>query len=250
MKVVAIIPARYESSRFPGKPLASLCGRPMIQWVVERARQSKKIDQVVVATDDQRIVTAVEQLGEKAVMTPSDLASGTDRVAYVSKSFDADFYINLQGDEPLLNPASIDRAVDFLQKNSFDVVTLMTKLRTQQDLESKDVVKVVYDQNHKAIYFSRYPIGVSRVEYDSAIMNHLPVRQHLGVYLFKKDALKNFSEKTSVLEKGESLEQLRALYCGLTIGMVEVPEKTRGVDTPEDLIRVEKMLKEEQHGNV
>lgn len=243
MKVYGIIPSRFGSSRFPGKPLAPIAGRPLVAWTVEAARKAATLDEVVVATDDERIRTAVESFGAKAVMTPSDLPSGTDRIAVAAGDFaDEDILVNIQGDEPLMDPALIDALVERLKNDgTCDMATAVTEIRDRRDIEAKSVVKAVLDRFGRALYFSRAPIPADR-DGDVPPDGGLYVR-HLGIYAYKGAFLRKFvAEKPCDIEKAEKLEQLRALWMGARIAVVKTRDEGVGVDTPEDAKRVEKIL--------
>ena len=190
MKTLGIIPSRYGSSRFPGKPLADLARKPLVAWVVEAVKKAKSLDDVIVATDDTRIVEAVEAYGGKAVMTPSELPSGTDRIACAAGAFAADdILVNIQGDEPLIDPALIDRLVARLKEGTkWDMATAVTPLRSAADLVAKTVVKVVLDRDDGALYFSRCPIPCDR-DHEPDLASGLYVR-HLGIYAYRGGFLK------------------------------------------------------------
>jgi 3-deoxy-manno-octulosonate cytidylyltransferase (CMP-KDO synthetase) len=240
MKIAAIIPARYESTRFRGKPLALIRGRPMIQWVYEAARQSDIIDQVFVATDNDAIRFAAEAFGARVCMTAATHATGTDRVAEAAESIDADIVINLQGDEPLITPEAIMRAVTpLLEDRSLVLSTLKTRITDESDLGNPNVVKVVTDAKDFALYFSRAPVPfVSNQQRAAAAY------RHIGLYVFRKDFLRTFTLLARTeLEQSENLEQLRALEHGYRIKVPTTGYQPVGVDTPEDVIRVEKMIK-------
>lgn len=245
MRVVAVIPARYAAQRLPGKPLSEIHGKPMIQWVYEQARKARRVHQVIVATDDQRIRQALLNLGAPGAdvrMTDPALASGTDRVAAVADLVPADVYVNVQGDEPLIEPETIDAAVELVSSGRFPMGTAMTALESEQELRNPAVVKVVADRLGRAMYFSRHPIPYSRGE--------LPARgqpwvchRHLGLYVYARETLMRFRDlPPSPLEKAEVLEQLRALSDGIPIGITEVKSRSFGIDTPEDLERVRNIL--------
>lgn len=246
MKAVGIIPARYQSTRFPGKPLADILGKPMIQWVYERVRLAKTLDGVLVATDDQRIFDAVNQFSGQAVMTSPDHHSGTDRLAEAAANLDADIIVNIQGDEPLIEPKAIDLAVEpFLVNPDLPMTTLKTPILDLEDLQSPGVVKVVTDENGLALYFSRYPIPCIRGMEDPAeVLNQKIHYKHIGLYAYRRDFLLKYPQlKQTPLEKAESLEQLRALENGYRICVVNCPYTSVSVDTPEDLERVRTLAK-------
>jgi 3-deoxy-manno-octulosonate cytidylyltransferase (CMP-KDO synthetase) len=248
MKTYVVIPSRFGSSRFPGKPLADIAGKALVLWVVEAVSSANGIDEVLVATDDARIADKVASAGFKAVMTPSELPSGTDRVACALRNFlgdefdDDDIIINVQGDEPLIDPALVESLAERLKSDSsWSMATAVTPIKRVEDLVARSVVKVVLDQNDGALYFSRAPIPCDR---DSAanLESGLYVR-HLGIYAYRGGFLKKFvSSQPCELERTEKLEQLRALYMGAKIAVVRTDDEGVGVDTPEDAERVAKIL--------
>lgn len=242
MKILGVIPARYGSTRFPGKPLVSLRGRPLIQWTLAGAKKSKLLSDVIVATDDERIKKAVEEVGGKVVMTASDLPSGSDRIHAALKDLECDVVVNIQGDEPLVTGEWVDcLAQVFVDDPLMDMATLAHPI-TNEELQSPNSVKVVLNHNDEALYFSRYPIPYSRntAEKMGSLEGCL---KHIGMYAYSKKFLKKFCEAPpSFIENAESLEQLRALYLGAKIKVIRVKEASLGVDTPEDLVRLEKLL--------
>jgi len=246
MLITAVIPARFASSRLPGKPLADINGKPMIQWVYERTARARHIDEVIVATDDRRIFEVVAGFGGRPVMTRSDHASGTDRLAEVAEGIDADILVNVQGDEPLIEPRMIDQAIEpFLNDPSLEMGTLKSVLNRIEDFSNPNVVKVVTDRDGYALYFSRSPLPWPR-DYslgDESLLARIPVFKHVGLYVYRRDFLLAFARmaRTS-LEIAESLEQLRALENGFRIKVVETAYASHGVDTAEDLERVRGML--------
>ena len=244
MKTLGIIPSRYGSSRFPGKPLHLLCGKPLVAWVVEAVKKAKTLDDVIVATDDDRIVAAVEAHGGRAVMTPSELPSGTDRIACAAGDFaDDDILVNIQGDEPLIDPALIDALVARLREpgNRWHMATAVTPIRNERDLHAKTVVKVALDRDDGALYFSRATIPARRDEAED-LSSGLYVR-HLGIYAYRGDFLVRYvAEPPCALELTEKLEQLRALWMGAKIACIRTEDEGVGVDTPEDAARVESIL--------
>ena len=249
MKTLGIIPSRYGSSRFPGKPLHLLCGKPLVAWVVEAVKKAKTLDDVIVATDDERIVAAVEAHGGKAVMTPSELPSGTDRIACAAGDFaDDDILVNIQGDEPLISPDLIDALVGRMKEGTkWDMATAVTPIKSLDDLKAKTVVKVVLDRDDGALYFSRAPIPCDR-DHEPDISSGLWVR-HLGIYAYRGAFLKKYiSEPPCDLEKTEKLEQLRALWMGAKIAVIRTEDEGVGVDTPEDAVRVEALLAQRLKG--
>ena len=236
MKILGIIPSRYGSSRFPGKPIHPLCGKPLVAWVVEAVKKAKTLDDVIVATDDDRIVAAVEAHGGRAVMTPSELPSGTDRIACAAGDFaDDDILVNIQGDEPLISPDLIDALVGRM-------ATAVTPLKSLDDLNAKTVVKVVLDRDDGALYFSRASIPCDR-DHEPDIASGLWVR-HLGIYAYRGAFLKKYiAEPPCDLGKTEKLEQLRALWMGAKIAVIRTTDEGVGVDTPEDAVRIEAILR-------
>lgn len=242
MRAVGIIPARYGSTRFPGKPLADLCGKPLIQWVWEGACQSHSLSRVLIATDDVRIRQAVEGFGGEAVMTASHHHSGTDRVAEAAGRESADIVVNIQGDEPLIRGQVIDDLVSaFEQDNEVQMATLATAMPDEDACADPNVVKVVMDRRGDALYFSRHPIPYVRTEgIDGPCRGHL---QHIGLYGFRREFLLRFTSlDPTPLEKTEGLEQLRALEHGFRIRVIEVSMQLHSVDTPDDLRRVKESL--------
>ena len=249
MKISAIIPARYGSTRFEGKPLADILGKPMIQHVYDGVRQSKLIDEVIVATDDQRILDAVKSFGGKAVMTSPTHSTGTDRVAEVAKKLKSEIIVNVQGDEPLIKGDIIDKAIrPLLTDDTLHMSTLMTRIEEVRDWLNPHIVKVVADQKNFALYFSRSPIPFPRDLQIGRLESHpfgtdrpLPKRvfKHIGVYVFRRKFLLTFSKmKSTPLEKLEKLEQLRALENGYRIKVTPVNYEPICVDTPNDLQKV------------
>ncbi len=257
MKTYAVIPSRFGSSRFPGKPLAVLAGKPLVAWVVEAVKKAAGFDEVLVATDDERIVKAVEEHGGKAVMTPSELPSGTDRIAcatrnYLGRDFDDDdILVNVQGDEPLIDPGLVTALAQKLKDDPrWSMATAVTPIKSAADFAAKSVVKVVMDRDGGALYFSRAPIPCDRDHTPefvgragrSPLPETLYVR-HLGIYAYRGAFLKKYIvEPPCELEKTEKLEQLRALWMGAKIAVVRTEHEGVGVDTPEDAERVAKIL--------
>ncbi|MBI4341948.1 MAG: 3-deoxy-manno-octulosonate cytidylyltransferase [Candidatus Omnitrophica bacterium] len=254
MGALVVIPARYGSVRFPGKPLAMLAGKPMIQHVYEGAARAKSAEETVVATDDQRIVDAVERFGGRAVLTRPDAASGTERAAEVARTSSAQVIINVQGDEPLVQPRMIDQLAEFLTSHAaVPMASLMTPLSRPEDLANPNVVKVVVDRTGFALYFSRSLIPYRRDDSSSkpqaagfrpAACSLQPAAyKHLGIYGYQRHFLLQFpSLEPTPLERLEQLEQLRALEHGYRIKLLETEHDSIGVDTPDDLRRVETIL--------
>ena len=239
MKILCVIPARYASTRLPGKPLADIVGKPMIQQVNERSAQSTIPQQVVVATDDEKVFQAVQQFGGKVVMTSSEHQTGTDRLAEVaSKYAEVDVIINVQGDEPLIDPKVIDElAQEFLNDTALQMASVMSIMDTE-DYQNPNAVKVVTDLNNNALYFSRSLLPYPRVA------GKANVYKHIGIYAYKKDFLLKFAKlEPTPLEQSESLEQLRALENGYKIKMIKTKSKFIGVDSIEDLQTVNELLR-------
>lgn len=242
MKSLIVIPARYGATRFPGKSLSLIQGRPMIQWVWEAAGKSRLTEQVVIATDDERIAAAAAKFGADVVMTKKSHRSGTDRMAEVADKIPAQLYINVQGDEPLLAPTAVDDLIRAMMESPrVPIGTLAHRLGTEAEWRSPDVVKVVCNRHREALYFSRSPLPFQRTFDPSA-----PIFRHVGIYAFRARGLATFvSLRPSALEKAESLEQLRALENGLTIQVTETKYRCLGVDTPADLAEVEATLQKQ-----
>jgi 3-deoxy-manno-octulosonate cytidylyltransferase (CMP-KDO synthetase) len=244
-QVVVVIPARYASTRLPGKPLVSLAGKPMIQHVYERAKRAQTIHGVLVATDDQRILAAVQSFGGQARMTRADHRTGTERIAEVAAHESGDIFVNVQGDEPLIDPVAIDTAVAaLLEEPVAQIATVATAIRHSGDILDPNVVKTVLDFDENALYFSRAPIPWIR---DTQQKLHVKYWKHLGLYAFQRDALLEYPTlPQGELEKIEQLEQLRWLENGWHIRVAEVTHDAVSVDVPEDVARVERLLKEEK----
>lgn len=236
-RVAIVIPARYGSTRLPGKPLADILGKPMIQHVVERALEVAAADMVVVATDDERVYSAVSSFGGRVVMTSASHGSGTDRLGEVMQHVEADIYINMQGDEPLVRPGDIDALIEAMRADSaVRVATLCHEISAEESLNPNSV-KVVLDAKGDALYFSRSPMPYPR---DSA---HAKYLKHVGVYGYHRDVLREYASlNVPMLELSEKLEQLRLLYSGVGIRVVQVEPTGPGVDTPECLERVRAIL--------
>ncbi len=242
MKIVAIIPARYDSARFKGKPLAHICGKPMVQWVYEAAAKVRGISEVIVATDSRQILEAVEGFGGKARLTSSAHQSGTDRIAEVVRDLDCDIVTNIQADEPLINPLMIEEALlPLTQNKDIPMGTLKSSIKRLPELLDPNVVKVVTDSKDFAIYFSRAPIPYHRKGWD--LKNQPRNFKHIGLYVYRRDFLLRFSKMESTpLEQIEGLEQLRALENGYQILVPTTQYDSFGVDTPEDLAEVKRRL--------
>ena len=243
MRIACIIPARFASTRLPGKPLLDIAGKPMIQHVVERVRQAARAGRIIVATDDQRIFSVVDDFGGEAWMTADDHPTGTDRLAEVAARLpDIDLIVNVQGDEPLIPPAAIDALIAaFDDRPDLQMASLMTAL-AEEDADNPAAVKVVAGLDGNALYFSRYPIPFLR-NGGSAVRRF----KHIGVYAYRRDFLLHFATlQPTPLEQAESLEQLRALEHGVKIRMIETLFPSVGVDTPEDLQRVRALFEKMQ----
>lgn len=215
----------------------------MIQWVYERARAARRVSEVCIATDDDRVALAAWKFGANAIMTSTDLQSGSDRVAAVADQVEGDVFVSVQGDEPMIDPMAIDVAVELVTSGRFSMSTIMTPLKTEAELLEPSVVKVIGDRFDRAIYFSRHPIPYSRGRKPAPGEAFASCR-HVGIYVYDRATLMKFrSLPVSPLEKAEMLEQLRALENGISIGVREVEFTSVGVDTPEDLERVRELLK-------
>lgn len=243
-KVLGVIPARYASTRFPGKPLFPIAGRPLLEWVVRGARQSKMMNDLIVATDHLEIANLAKKLGVKVILTDSHLPSGSDRVwAAVSQLKeeygDEDYIVNIQGDEPLIKGELVDQLILGILKSHSEIATLIKEIEPE-DLAKPNVVKAIINQKGEALYFSRLPIPYTRMKPEGKI---LACWQHLGLYVYKKSFLKTFcATSPCLIEQAESLEQLRALWLGAKIQTIRVDYQCMGVDTPEDVQKVEPFL--------
>lgn len=253
MSVIAVIPARRGSTRFPGKPLAPLLGEPMVSYVARAAARAERIDRVVVATDDPEIAEAGRAAGVEAFLTEGDHATGTDRVAEVIEQTPASLVINLQGDVPLLEPHEIDALVAAFDDPEVEMATLGVRGATREELDNPRAAKIVVDDRQRALYFSRAPVpfrhvdgGVSELAEGEKEPN---AWVHVGIYGFRRATLERFvAEPRQGLEEVEDLEQLRALRLGFKIQVVEVAAVPLGVDVPADLRRVESVLRERSEG--
>ena len=256
-KILAVIPARWASTRFPGKPIADILGKPMVQWVSEQAQKASLITEVVIATDDKRIYDVVLDFGGKAVMTSPSHQSGTDRVAEAVRNIECDIVVNVQGDEPLIPSENIDRVIKpLLDSGELSVSTLMTAIHSRSEMLDPNICKVVVDNVGCALYFTRAPIPYNR-DYGcmnkSKIDNEMDTNQmilgykHIGVYAYRKSFLLKFSNmKTSQLENTEKLEQLRILENRYLIQVVETEQNSIGVDHPNDLDKIIKSMNGEK----
>ncbi|MGE0633617.1 MAG: 3-deoxy-manno-octulosonate cytidylyltransferase [Pseudobdellovibrionaceae bacterium] len=239
MKCLGVIPARFASTRFPGKPLALILGKPLLQWVIEGSKTSKKLSEILVATDDLKIAELGKKCGVRVVMTDSELPTGTDRVWAAVKNENFDVVVNIQGDEPLISGSLLDSLVEPFIQNEIEMATLGRTMDSEA-LISETTAKIVMNQNDEALYFSRFPIPYSRNKNAESFSGCL---KHIGMYAYRKNLLEKLCRTAPVeIEKGESLEQLRALYLGAKIKVVRVQSDSWGVDTPEDVSKIEKLL--------
>jgi 3-deoxy-manno-octulosonate cytidylyltransferase (CMP-KDO synthetase) len=231
LSATVVIPARYGSTRFAAKVLASGTGKPLVQHVVDQAKQCKKVRQVIVATDDQRVVDALAPFGTKAVMTSPDHQSGTDRIAEVAARLEDDVIVNVQGDEPEIEPHIIDQLVQRMESSPDDMATAATPFKTLADVANPNMVKVVLGSDGRALYFSRSPVPYDR---DGTVTDPSHWMLHLGIYAYRREFLLAFSKWTpTILEQTEKLEQLRALEHGRSIYVLPVERATHGIDTRE-----------------
>ncbi len=248
MSAIVIIPARFSSTRFPGKPLALLRGMPLIEHVYRNSLHSRRAEGVLVATDNEEIYNRVHSFGGKAVMTSAAHSSGTDRIAEAAALLDYDIIVNVQGDEPLIRPDMIDDAIAVLDDKEASIGTLAKRVTDRREIFDPNIVKVVFDKKGFAFYFSRAPIPYYRDLFDSGSafapeVSDLLIYKHIGIYSYRRDVLKEITKcEQSRLEVIEKLEQLRALEHGYRIKVKETFFETAGVDTPEDLERIEKCL--------
>ena len=251
-KILAVIPARWASTRFPGKPLALIQGKPMIQWVAEQAEKARLVSEVVVATDDMRISNAVNKFGGRAIMTSTEHSTGTDRVAEVAETIECGIVVNVQGDEPLIPPENIDLVIrPLIDSSDPPVSTLMTALCDLEEMFNPDICKVVADENGRALYFTRAPVPYNREAWSdgghetdqNGTTSSIYGFKHIGLYAYTKSFLLQFSRlKASRLENLEKLEQLRILENGYSIRVTETERNSVGVDRLEDLNTIEQSL--------
>jgi 3-deoxy-manno-octulosonate cytidylyltransferase (CMP-KDO synthetase) len=240
MTIKAIIPARYSSSRLPGKPLKDICGKTMVQRVYEQVKKVDLVDKVIVATDDQRIFDEVKSFNGNVIMTSKDHKTGTDRLAEVAAKIETDIIVNVQGDEPLINPSVIKLAIEpLLLDDSLKMSTLKHLIKDEEEINNPNVVKVITDKNNNAIYFSRSKIPYAR---NSKKFNYY---KHIGLYVYRSEFLLKFAEmKSTPLEIQESLEQLRVIENGYKIKVIETEYDSIGVDTEKELNKVRNILGE------
>jgi len=247
IEVLAVIPARYGSTRFPGKALARICGRTMIEHVWLKATGASLVDKVLVATDDERIAGEVERFGGEAVMTPTDIRSGSDRVGRVVRDMDASVIINIQGDEPLIESVTIDGLTAFMMKNEqAEIGTVLRPVSDPRELTDPNVVKAVLARDGRVLYFSRslIPYHSDPATLEPRDLGEVKFHAHVGMYAFRKEALLRFiSMPASDLEKRESLEQLRALENGMAVYAIVREVDSVGVDHPSQIALVEELMK-------
>ena len=233
-RILGAIPARYASVRLPGKPLRTLAGKPMIEHVYRRCRQAPSLARVVVLTDDERVAEAVSEFGGECEMTPADCTSGTDRIAHAARRWDAAAIVNIQGDEPLIDPGAVEKVAHHLRENPEESMVTLASPASDRDFADPNVVKVVRGRGGHALYFSRAAIPFPRREGRAERL------AHVGIYGYRKDVLLRLAGlEPTPLERSEALEQLRALEHGILIRVLEVESAEPGVDTPEDLARAE-----------
>lgn len=237
MKAIVVIPSRYGSSRFPGKPLAIINGKSMIQRVYEQVKLARMVDEVIVATDHHDIITEVNNFKGNVIETSSEHESGSDRIEEAASKVRGDIYINVQGDEPLISPELIDDIIRVASENMESVITAKVKITEEQDIQDPNIVKVVTDKENNALYFSRSPIPYNRAN------SNITYFKHLGIYAYPKELLHQYVQlEKSELEFTEMLEQLRLLQNGINIKVIETSHAAIGVDVPEDIKKIEKLL--------
>ncbi|HVV54782.1 MAG TPA: 3-deoxy-manno-octulosonate cytidylyltransferase [Mucilaginibacter sp.] len=244
MQILGIIPARYASTRFPGKPLADIAGKSMIRRVYEQAQKCPLLNEVIVATDDERIFGHVTGFGGKAVMTSPDHQSGTDRCAEVALSYPGfSVVINIQGDEPYIDPEQIGKVAGCFNDSSTQIATLVKKVQTNDELNNPNSPKVILNTNSEAIYFSRSPLPHMRGQEPQNWLQHFTYYKHIGIYGYRSDILQQITKlPVSLLEKAESLEQLRWIENGYRVKTAETDLETYAIDTPEDLKKLSELL--------
>lgn len=239
MKILGVIPSRYESSRFPGKPLADICGKPMIYWVYQQARKVKEFDDLIVATDDERIKSVCENYGMNVIMTSNRHQTGTDRLGEVASKVIADFYVNIQGDEPLIEPETIKSIIEYKNNHKdVEVINTITPITDEREIVSDTCVKVVTNINDDGIYLSRLPIPYPKKKQE------IVYYKHLGLYGLSRNALSFFAgAERSKVEKIEDIEMLRFIENGINIKFVTVKSESIAVDRPSDIELVENEMK-------
>lgn len=237
MKIIGVIPARYQSSRFPGKPLAIIMGKPMVWWVYQQAKKIERIDEIIIATDDERIEKICKEYNMKCMMTSVEHKTGADRIAEVAERTDADIYLNIQGDEPLIEPEAIDEIIDYKIKSGEKYVGLKSSINDENDISNPNIVKVVVDLNDNALYFSRSPIPFNQ--------DITCVYRCMGLYAYDRDLLIEFRKwgqsKLELAEKG--VEMLRAMEHGVKVKVFNTDWHSIGVDLPEHIIQVEEKMR-------
>lgn len=239
MKVIGVIPARYKSSRFPGKPLVDICGKPMIWWVYQQCLKAKKLDEVYVATDDERIKDSCEKYGMNVIMTSSKHQTGSDRVGEVAAKMEGELFVNIQGDEPLIDPREIDEIINIFEEESVEFGSLRIEITDPDEIAAYSTVKVVVDKNSDALYFSRNIIPSNKKGGPIA-----RVFRHVGIYAYKRDFLLKFVNMPQAeLELGEGIEPLRAMENGYKIRVKETKYSSIGIDYPEHVKLVEDIIK-------
>lgn len=249
MHIIGVIPSRYASTRLPAKPLVDLLGKTMVQRVYQQAQQSRLMHEVVVATDDERIASVVKTFGGQVIMTSPEIRSGSDRVAAVAQQLRGDIFVNVQGDEPLINPIMIDQGIQaLLDDQQAQIGTLAKKIELPEELTNPGVVKVVLDESSYSLYFSRSAIPHVRENNDPRTwLKHQTFYKHIGLYVYRRESLLKFSGlPESALEKAEKLEQLRALEAGMKIKVALTEFDSVPVDTQSDVERVVQLLKEKE----
>jgi 3-deoxy-manno-octulosonate cytidylyltransferase (CMP-KDO synthetase) len=244
MKIICVIPARFASQRLPGKPMLMIGNAPMIEWVYKRACQVERFDTVIVATDNKLIYDHVISIGGQVIMTPEDLPSGTDRVAHVAKGINAEIFLNLQGDEPLIIPEVLENVCDAFTDPEVQIATPVARVKSVEDLTDPNLVRVAVDHEGNALYFTRAVIPYFRdlEKYEDWLDQH-EYYKHIGIYAYRKDFLLHLTKlKPGKLEKVEKLEQLRVLEHGFKIRTVITDYQSRSIDTNEDLIQMNKFI--------
>lgn len=239
MKITGVIPARYKSSRFPGKPLALICGHPMIWWVYRQAEKVAAFDEILVATDSEEIYRKCRELDMNVVMTKDSHPTGTDRLGEIAVGSDSDFFVNIQGDEPMIEPGVIQAVIDYKMAHpEVEIINTMTSVKEGQDVQETSIVKVAAAANGDLLYLSRSPIPGAKKERVTGY------KRHLGLYGLSRDALLFFSRtERGTLESIEDIEMLRFLENGYRIKIIEAPSESIGVDLPEDIAKVETAMK-------
>ena len=245
MKILGIIPARFESSRFPGKPLIDIAGKSMIQRVYEQCQKSSRLDKLIVATDDQRILDHLKTFGGQGIMTSSIHASGTDRCGEVAEHFpEFDILVNIQGDEPMIDPHQIDLLCSCYDDVNTRIATLVKLIHTNEELVNENTPKVILNKNHQAVFFSRATIPYLRGKKIDNWLSEHAFYKHIGIYAFKRQILSEIIKlPVSNLEIAEGLEQLRWIENGYPIQAAITTKESQAIDTPDDLIKVLKLLK-------